>query len=218
MAIAYVAASAGGGSTASSLTVAHNVGAGENRILFVGYGGAAAGAVTGITYAGQAMTRVGSELNGAAGVVGMFYIINPTANSNNWVISLSSSQYIYGAGTSYTGADQVSQPDSSNTRSASTTTSGNISTTIVANNSWTVCFANAASSAISGGVNATIRANPVNNERAILDSNGTLASGSQTMNFTSAGNANWSEIIASFDPYIPPSSGSPIFFGNTAIA
>lgn len=215
MAIAFDTASGSHTTTATSITWAHTC-TGTDRILFVGYRCGAAGAVTGITYAGVAMTRVASEV-GAANV-GLFYLINPASGANNVVISLGSSQFISGISSSYTGAKQTGQPDSSNTRNASGTTSGNISTTVVAPNSWTISVQKAASSAITGGTNATERADGDNSEMNISDSNGPLAAGSQTMQMTSAVNATWNQVIASFSPFVPDSGGSPIFFGNTAIA
>lgn len=209
MAIAFDLADGGNFTTGTSLTWSHTC-TGTNRILFVGYRCGAAGAVTGITYNSVAMTRIASETG--ADNVGLFYLINPASEANNVVISLGSSQFISGISSSYTGARQSAQPDSSNTRTAAATTNGNISTTIVADNSWTVAIAKAASSAITGSTNATERADGDNNEQSLMDSNGPLGAGSQTMTISSAGNATWSEVIASFAPFVEPQGGSIAYF------
>lgn len=211
MAIAFDVASGGHVATTTSLTWSHTC-SGENRILFVGTRMDGTATISSVTYNGVALTPVQTRIG--ADLVSLYMLVNPASGSNTVAVNLTSSKYIVGISSSYNGADQISQPDSSNTRTASTTTSGNISTTVVVTSSWSVLIAKAASSSITGGVNATIRATGDNAEMAFMDSNGALAAGSQTMACTSAGNANWMEVIASFDPYISPSGGSPMLFGG----
>lgn len=182
------------GNPVTSLTWAHTC-TGTNRILFVGW--RASTSASGVTYGGVAMTVITQDVGSAK--VSLAYLINPASGANNVVISLPSG-FISGISSSYNGVKQSSQPDSSNTRVALTTTSGNISTTIVTPNSWTICISKASSSAITGGTNSTERADGDNNEMNISDSNGPLAAGSQTMQMTSAINADWNQVIASFKP------------------
>ena len=208
MAIAYDASSGGHTATTTNLTWSHTC-TGTNRILFVGYRCSVSGAVSGITYNGVAMTFIAQGGDNSSSYLGLWYLINPATGSNTVSITLSSA-FISGISASYTGAKQSSQPDSSNTRTASGTTSGNISTTIVVNNSWTVAISKAASSAITGGVNSTNRAQGDNNEMQFSDSNGDLSAGSKTMNMTSGANAFWGQVIASFSP--PAAGGSWFMF------
>lgn len=209
MAIAYDASSSVGATTNTSVSWNHTVGSGKNRILFVAYGCGASGQISSVTYNGVAMTRVGSETTNNN--MGLFMLVNPASGTHAVQINLSSSQYIYGGAVSYSGAKQTGQPDSSNVRNASGTTSGNISTTVVKSGCWLVGVFNAASSGVTGGTNATIRTNLVNSERGIFDSNGIVGTGSQTANMTSAGNASWGEVVASFSPFVD-NPGNPIFF------
>lgn len=206
MAIAFDTASGGHTATTTSLTWSHTC-TGVNRILFVGW--RTGGTVTSVTYNSVAMTVITQDLGVAK--VGLAYLINPASGSNTVAINQNNA-FIAGISSSYNGVKQTSQPDSSNTRNVSGTNSGNISTTIVAANCWTIAVAKASSSAITGGVNATVRATGDNNEHAILDSNGPLQPGSNTMNFTSAANAEWNEIIASFAPFVEPQGGSTAYF------
>ncbi len=63
-AITFDSASNAIGNAVSSLTWAHTVGAGNNRILVVGVSIRSNGNATGVTYAGQALTLAGSVANG----------------------------------------------------------------------------------------------------------------------------------------------------------
>lgn len=99
--------------TGTSLTLSHTVGAGNNRILLVAYQAAGtADTVTGITYGGQAMTKLISSIapdpiSGPGQMaVGVYAMVAPASGANDVVITSSASTDIRGTAISYTGVEQ----------------------------------------------------------------------------------------------------------------
>lgn len=179
VAIAYDATASGSAPAAStSLTYAHTC-TGSNLILIVTtVCGAATQSVTGITYAGAAMTKVaGSEKSQAQnGTIALWYLVNPSSGANNVIVSFTS-DVLSSASTSYTGARQVNQPDNSTNNSAGA--GGSITTTLatVSDNCWTVLGASSNQlTAIGAGAGTTSRSSITGSGTAlslgILDSNG----------------------------------------------
>lgn len=126
---------------------------GLNRLLFVAttYTGAT---VTGITYGGVAMTRVGSAVSVVTQDCTLFALVNPTLGANDVVITYSgSATYSSAEVYSYTGVLQSGFPDAS-TFSTTTGTSIMETVTTVADNCWAVLQTVAAS-----GGNATAGTN-----------------------------------------------------------
>lgn len=163
---------------ATSLTYAHT-NAGSNLILMVGITiTTGTDLLTGVTYAGAAMTLVGKiQRNGAGNYEYLFYKINPATGNNNVVASFSSAPPNIASGAcSYTGALQTGQPDSS----ATGTVAGadlTLTTTVVASNCWLVaCFGNSNSVFSSTG---TQRVGAILN--TFFDSNGVVGTGAQSL-------------------------------------
>ncbi|MEJ7763615.1 MAG: hypothetical protein WKF80_12550, partial [Thermomicrobiales bacterium] len=108
MAIAFDAASsANSPSTATSLTWAHTVGSGSDRLLIVGittsnYASAAC------TYGGVEMTQAGVGQNGAALAAALFFLVNPPVGTAQVVFTNATRTRIVGGATSWTGVDQTS--------------------------------------------------------------------------------------------------------------
>ena len=195
MSIAYDATSGGNG-TGTSLTYAHTCSTGDDRILFVGINITDnTDSVTGVTYAGSAMTLV-NKRSGTNAFLYLYYIIAPATGANNVVVSTSASKQIVAVGSSYTGAAQTGQPDSSATVKNTSGTSLVLQTTVVASNCWLVCIK--AETAPNTLTNGSIRTGQINGT-ANGDSNATVGTGSQNLTWThdehSAGG-----IIASFAP------------------
>jgi hypothetical protein len=130
MAIAHDANS-NGSASGTSLTVGHTV-SGSDRLLVVGIIAGSSDIVTGVTYAGVAMTRVNVRNNGNSTAY-LYYLLSPTVGTNNYVISTSASTTILAEGVSFTGVGPV-QPDASTTNTASATNSCANTLTTVADN------------------------------------------------------------------------------------
>lgn len=144
-----------------------------------------------MTYNGVSMTQIGTKtVGGAANVdVYLFYLIAPATGANTFAASWTgnSSGSIFGA--SYTGAKQTGQPDSSATGN---TTDGSthiaVATTVVASNCWLVGIYRMDSNlsvSYDSGTTARVVYQPNNFQgQGILDSNGTVSTGSQSLGVT----------------------------------
>lgn len=138
MAIARDSSSISTFSSASSQTWSHTI-AGSDRLLIV-FGYAEANRTQTCTYNGSAMTQfalatytVGDVRRGYG-----WYMIAPPVGTANIVITNSGAGYMGGVGISFTGADQTTQPDASNTNTNTSGSTTSISTTVttVNNNAW----------------------------------------------------------------------------------
>ena len=198
MALVYDA-TATGTASATSLTYAHTC-TGSNLILFVGFSTYdAAEVVTTVTYNGVAMTQANKKASAAGDRWSyLYYLIAPATGANNIVISRSNSGSINSCSTSYTGAKQSSQPDSSNTNSVLSDTTLTYSTTVVASNCWLVAWSDGANTA---GAGTTTR-NTSGSASGIGDSNGTVSTGSQSLIFTVGGAGQIEGVIASIAPFV----------------
>ena len=105
--------------TTSPVTGSHTC-TGSDRVLFVGAKGAA-GYATSATYNGSSMTRINDVQSGVGEYnLSLFYIIAPSTGSNTVSVSVASGSVGF-TGSSYTGADQTTQPDVSGTKTQSST-------------------------------------------------------------------------------------------------
>lgn len=211
MAIAYDATSIGTQVNASSKSWSHTC-TGSDRILFVSAMSNTTDDVTGVTYNGVSMTQVGKQQMQASNNrwVYLYQLVNPATGSNTITINASGTTFLQGTATSYTGAKQTGQPDSSNTGFANSSTSITISTTVVTSGSWLVMATGDNNGGESGGTGTTVRNST--NGNAISDSNGTVGTGSQSLQVTTAGSSNWAGIIASFAPVASATPNSNFFF------
>src|SRR5882672_9251335 len=100
-AITFDSASNAFGNAVSSLTWAHTVGAGNDRILVVGVSIRGNATVTGITYAGQALTSAGAVANGGTNSAEIWTLVAPPTGTANIVVSLSAAKDVVGGASSF---------------------------------------------------------------------------------------------------------------------
>jgi hypothetical protein len=218
MAIAFDAQSNSGapgwGASATTLTWSHTC-TGSNRILIVGaYGYMASGgliAITGVTYNGVALTKI-AGINGTADALNqnteLWYLIAPATGANNIVITWASSvQFKSGSGMSYTDVDQTSPIDSSATGQSGSTgsasaTSQTLTTTVVASNCWLTGIVSARGGVPAAGTATTLRGTNTSSFSSGGDSNTTVSTGSQSLQWTSTNGAWPGGVIASIKPFV----------------
>lgn len=187
--------------TVSSLTFSHTT-SGTNRILFVGFFAGVTDIITGVTYAGTAMTLV-NKIQAPGGRWAYLYrLVAPASGANNIVISASGNTAFGAAGASYTGAAQTGQPDASSTNTTSASTSFTESVTTVANNAWTVLsLRDENGSALTAGGGTTIRQNAAVGY-SFSDSNGPKTpAGSTSLSVSMTPSTNWGGVMASIVPF-----------------
>lgn len=217
MAIAADTAFYGGFASATSLTFSYTV-TGSNTLLLVGVqGDTATDPITGVTYNSAAMTLIAKIHHVGTGRWIYLYrlvIASPDGASHNVVISSSSSIFIQGFGESYSGVDQTNPIDSFNTGdSGPGVTTYTASTTVVGSGCWLASFFNLFSGSagpLTAGTGSTRRANDTNfTSSAIFDSNGTVGTGSQSMQANWSGGDSGSAVICSIAP-VAAGGGLPI--------
>jgi len=222
MAIAFDATTYGGFATATSLTFAHTV-TGSDTLLLVGVqGDSATDAITGVTYNAVGMTLVAKIQHSppTGRWIYLFRLAGAATGAHNVVISSSGSIFIQGFAASYTGVDQTTPIDSFNSgNSAAGQTTYTISTTVVGSNCWLASFFNLFSGVagpLTAGTGSTRRATDTNfTSAALFDSNGTVASGSRSMqvNWTSVDSG--AAVICSFAPVAAGATGGgPLIDGG----
>lgn len=138
MAIAFDSSQANKTAASPSLTYSHTV-TGSNPVIFVAYtGDITSDKVTGVTYAGAALSILESEINYTSGrYIAIWGLANCATGANNVVISMSSGS-VWACSASYTGVSTTGLPDAhtaSNT-GASSVTSITQAVTTVADNCW----------------------------------------------------------------------------------
>lgn len=184
-AIAFDAATNGGTSGTTSLTFSHTT-TGSNRILIVSVGKIDDGdVVTGVTYAGTAMTKAIAQPwpPNANSRMELWYLFAPATGANNVVITVSSNtNQVAGAAASYTGALQSGTPDTgftSENASGARTVTVNVTTA----NSWLVSNYKSADADPTAGTGTGRVGTPAGNPN-IMDSNAAVGSGNQTIGYT----------------------------------
>lgn len=200
MALAYDA-SAQGTTGSSSLTFSHTC-TGTNLILIVAARFYTSDHITGITYNGVSMTLINKQQDNVGNncYSYLFYLINPATGTHDVVVSADATPSIQmcAASASYTGAKQTGQPDSNNSQS-STATTMTISTTVVASDCWLVgCTSNFRATAAGSGT--TNRQQVAGDPFTLSDSNGTVGTGSQSLQWTQADTTISGQNIASIAP------------------
>lgn len=209
MAIAYDAYTSGG-VVGTSLTVSHTC-TGSDRFLVAGVLGNTEGndTITGVTYAGVAMTKITkSPPVGSGGrYLYLFHLTNPASGANDVVVSSSSSTFMSTKNASYTGCSQSGQPDSSSTKEQASGTSFSIPTTVVASNCWLSSIAQMDGGGnLTAGAQTTIRSTA--DVVALSDSNGTVGTGSQAQNFSNTGGGKSWGVILSIAPVVVVTDGA----------
>lgn len=132
----------------------------------------------------------------------LFGVVAPTSGSNT--CSVTSSNTLGGCSTSYTGVKQTGLPDSqaANNSGGSNVTSLDSTTNVVDTGCWLVLASRSMTGIVAAGTSTTLRGYgfmPTNKYFAIMDSNGTVGTGNQTLQAT-VSSAKMGGVIASFAP------------------
>lgn len=198
MALAFDAA-AQGSSTTNPLTFSHTTSTNANRILFVGVRWYQGDNLTSVTYAGVAMTQINKRQDnvGNDAYTYLYYLTSPATGANNVVVTGTGNPNIRveAVSASYTG-DKGFVIDSSNMQS-STSSTMTMSTTVVKSNCWLVGISSNFR-ATSPGAGTTERQEIAGDPFAIDDSNGTVSTGSQSLQWTQTDSTISAQHIASF--------------------
>lgn len=174
--------------------------------------------VTGITYNGISMTRAKAHLNVSVsgGYLYCYVLANPSTGANNVVVSASTTMtsiicYIQ----SYTGVRQSNTTDSFAEGNKPTSTTFSISTSVVASGCWLVCGTRDDSGNSSAGSGTTkISSLSAGFGQQLWDSNGTVSTGTQSLNMSNASSGtNWDGIIISIAPYVPTNNLQLLYVG-----
>ena len=162
--------------------------------------------VSGVTYNSVSMTQFQSQVLGGVGTLYGFYLDNPTTGANTVAVT---SSHAIGAGISESLTGCTTGIDSSNVGTA-TNHSLTVSTTVVASNSWILgCGVGENNVGTNESTNRTQRQSTQfftsNYSIAAGDSNGTVATGSQSMVFTygASDTVQHSAIVLSVAPFVP---------------
>lgn len=186
-----------GGSNSGNHTVT-----GANPILFgMGWGPITdLNGITAMTYNSVAMTIM--DKNGDNGVNRWSYsyvLMAPATGTNSLAYTAVASDAADVVAVSYSGAAQTGQPDAHNIQKASAVTSRNCAITVVAANCWIVAFGyNDQGAATFTGTNRKNLGS--NTARPVNDSNGTVATGSNTYTESWTGSGFGQVVMASFAP------------------
>lgn len=187
-AIAFDTASTGAyQSAATALTWNHTV-SGSNTFMAAGlYHQLANTNINAKTYAGvtlnQAQFNDGSS--GAFATLILYYLVAPTTGTNafNFTATTTSGEAYMGFGSSFSGAKQTGQPDSSNKDYTSSGISTiTVNTTVVESDCWLVGIfdCGGADTTMAAGAGTTARYAPAGGYNVLWgDSNGTVGTGSQ---------------------------------------
>ncbi len=164
--------------------------------------------VTGVTVNGNAATYVNKQNLTGTQWGYIYYYLNPPTSAVNYVATSSASSYWDIAVSIYSGAKQSGQPDSNNTGSASPSVT--LSTTVVASDCWLASYArNTVSGVPAAGTGTTSRG--TTSLFRYGDSNGTVGTGAQTMQYTAAAGTTGG-IIVSIAPSVAGGSVNSNFF------
>jgi uncharacterized repeat protein (TIGR01451 family) len=107
IAVDKVTTSPGPNANVTSLTFAHTVGSGPNRILIVAISlNHPNVTATGITYAGKALTNIGAEV-GSQNRTEMWYLVAPPSGTADVIINMSAAKRVVGTAISFTGVNQT---------------------------------------------------------------------------------------------------------------
>jgi hypothetical protein len=195
--------------TGSPLSVSFtHTAAGTNRIAFIGVdSGAASGSISGITYDGQACTKIGATtVPSNLWNVEVWYIVNPTTTTNASIVVTNSVAFVSFCDVScvtYTGVNQGftlgGVTDNFTTGQSPNSATGNPSITTIATNSWAAFFG-ISTSTFTANSNCLLRSN-TGDSSGIMDSNQAITP-AQTWNmvYNAGTGANSAFVVWSFSP------------------
>lgn len=171
---------------------------GSNLLLLLfQIGGSGADSITTGTYNGVSMTKLTSIQTSAGRWIDVFYLLGPATGSNSLVTD---ANCVDAVAVSYTGVKQSGFPDSQSS-STGTGTSIAASTTVIAASCWELmAFVQTTFTSGTAGTGTTKRQTTSDNGCQVYDSNGTVGTGSQTLNASWTGSTAWAQIVISIAP------------------
>lgn len=186
---------------------------GSDRILFVGTKGAS-GYSTGTTYNGVPMTRLHDVQSGVGEYhLSLFSLIAPSTGTNTVSTTVASGNIGF-TSSSYTGANQTTQPDVSTTNVGASGTSLTTAVTTTTDNAWLIGYFNSAANTLTQSTGTNFVQTQANNV-ALGDSNGAYSpAGSYSMRVTS-GSGTFGAIVAGIrDAASGPSTTIKTYLGT----
>jgi len=167
--------------------------------------------ITGVTYNGVAATLIRKNTAGSANnrFLYMYAIAGPTSGAHNWVITNTNSHFRSATIGAYEGMSSTFPPDSSAANQNTTNTTLTSSTTVVSASSWLVMCGSQSytGSGLTAGTGTTKRVQEAGFlTNALFDSNGTVSTGSQSLQYTTGAATDNVAIVASF----APAGGAPV--------
>ena len=202
MALAIDSSSKGNVNPGTSITFAHT-NTGSDLVLPVGVRTETIlDLISTVAYAGVNATRIILRANVSATESFYGYMkLAPATGANNIVVTAASSISMSAGATSFTGADQTTNPENSNFVEGNPANSLNPTLTVGLANCWLWGFAGwAAGGTITGGAGTTIRQQDLLFGNGYGDSNGTVSTGTQGLVFDSTTTSNSTGIIFSIAP------------------
>lgn len=199
------------GSSVSTVTKSYTT-SGTNRLLLLGFCLNAGGPISTLTYAGVAMTQVGTDGNSGFYDVQLWALLNPASGANNIVVTLANSQSNWQwLGASYTGV--IGFPDGTQTNNVTAATSVSGTVTPGNNNDWLVGFFRNEVTNFAAGASTTLRstADPMvwmDNNAAINPAAPTTISGT----WAGSGTATATVVAISPTAIVIPSKGNFLTF------
>lgn len=203
MAIAYDTNTAPARTIGTSHTFSHTC-SGSDRLLVVMGQDTSGGTstVTGVTYNGVAMTKIAGAQVPSDRQITMWYLVAPATGTNDVVVTSSTSQNLRFHSISYTGVDQTTPTDGSNTNTSSGTSISTTITTTV-DNCWMVMFAkdNSGGKTYTTSTGDTIRENTDAAGHVSADTGGAITpAGSNTMTLDAGVSVNKGAIGMAISP------------------
>lgn len=204
-------------SAAPTKTFAHTVTTNSDRILFVTACEQSGQSISGVTYNGVAMTKLGEKVQTGGGVrVSLWYLFAPATGTNNVVITANATHNIVGYAASYYQADTVNTPSFVATGDPSNTVT---SLTQTITNSLNGCLAisgiiAASGSALTAGTATGILFQPevLAFGNALIESSvAQVTAGSQSLIVTSSAQILVG-VMATFGPVVAASTRNSNFF------
>lgn len=204
MAIAKVREVNGSFTETSTLTFA--VDGTSGTALYVTLQSNSGDTVTGVTYAGNAMTQI-SKVGFSGKELYLYFINSPTTGSNNVVASMSGASEVIGSAVVYSGtATNISYTGGSPTdnfnQNTVTSTSITVSATTVSNSSWMISVANITGGPTpTGGTNTTVLSTASHDQMLTTSSEGALTpAGSFSQSISWAGSVSAGMVVATISP------------------
>jgi len=170
--------------SSSSFSSVFTVGANSNRILLVACACSSAQTITGVTYAGNAMTALLSNTgNDSAYTYSLYFILAPTTGANNITVTTSAATAILVNASSYYNVEQVTPR---NTINASGSNNAAVSTSLLPNNIRSFIFSMFSTSRTTGNQAGTAYSTNLNSQTGLKsgDSGEVVPLGSKTATFT----------------------------------